>query len=325
MEGIARRPRTSADSPWQRYEGPTWAVASIVYGWWGLLIWFHACIPWWLTIPLGAVVIAWHNSLQHETIHALARVPRALRFALGFPPLALVVPYPIYCRSHRRHHRDAWLTDPLEDPESYYHPEQAWLAYPQVIRFAYLFNQALVGRLTLGPVLYLIGFLKRETTRVVEGDRSNLAAWGWHAASAGLLLFWVSAVAGMPIWQYLLLVVYPGLCLGMLRSFCEHRYAERVGQRTAIVESGFPFNVLFLNNNLHLIHHLSPALPWYRIPAVWRESRAELLEHNGGFYFTGYGEIAAKYFTQPAFIPAQPRHGKPLPADRMRIRPAGAT
>jgi fatty acid desaturase len=128
----------------------------------------------------------------------------------------------------------------------------------------------------------------------------------------------------MPLWQYAGFVVYPGLCLGMLRSFCEHRYALRTGHRTAIVKSGFPLSLLFLNNNLHLIHHLSPALPWYRIPAVWRESRTELLEHNGGFYFAGYRQIAARHAFRPAFTPTQ-RHGQPgSSAERIRIRPAGA-
>jgi fatty acid desaturase len=325
VDGTTKRSRSTIGLSWERYEGPTWLIAAVVYGWWGLIVWFHACIPWCLMVPLGAIVIAWHNSLQHETIHALLRVPRPLRFALGIPPLGLVVPYPIYRRSHRRHHRDAWLTDPSEDPESYYHSEQEWRSLPQATRSVYLFNQTLLGRLTIGPLLYLMSFLKRESLRLAAGDRSNLAAWAWHAICVGLLLFYIREIAGMPLWQYVVLVVYPGLCLGMLRSFCEHRYAARSGHRTAIVESGFPFNLLFLNNNLHVIHHLSPTLPWYRIPAVWRESRAELLEHNGGFYFKGYAQIAAAHGFRPVFVPAQPQGNATPSADRTRIRPAGAT
>jgi fatty acid desaturase len=325
MEGIAGRPRGSIGRLWRKYEGPTWVVATIVYGSWTLLVWFHAFIPWWLMAPLGAFVIAWHNSLQHETIHALIRVPRSVRFGLGFAPLGFVVPYPIYYRSHRRHHRDASLTDPLEDPESYYHREDAWLGYPHALRAVFLFNQTLIGRLTVGPFLYVSRFLYREARCVLAGDRSNLRAWAGHALGVGVLLFWVGEVARMPVWQYFVFLVYPGLCLGMLRSFCEHRYADRVGHRTAIVESGFPFNLLFLNNNLHLIHHLSPALPWYRIPAVWRDLRAELIEHNGGFYYTGYAQIMRKHFVRPVFIPAQPQREATLWAERMKIRPARAT
>ncbi len=128
----------------------------------------------------------------------------------------------------------------------------------------------------------------------------------------------------MPLWQYALFVVYPGLCLGMLRSFFEHHYAVRPGHRTAIVESGFPFNLLFLNNNLHLIHHLSPALPWFRIPAVWRAARTELLEHNGGFYFAGYSRLAAKHIFRATFVPAQPAPEVVLPVDRIRVATASA-
>ena len=129
----------------------------------------------------------------------------------------------------------------------------------------------------------------------------------------------------MPLWQYLCFVVYPGLGLGMLRSFGEHRYAARPQQRTAIVESGFPFNVIFLNNNLHLVHHLSPALPWYRIPAVWRASRTRLLEHNGGFYFAGYSEIAARHAFGPVFAPVHPNSDGTVSTELVRIRPVSAT
>jgi fatty acid desaturase len=300
-------------------------VAATAYGCWGSLVWFHARIPWWLIVPAGAIAIAWQNSLQHETIHALVRVPRAVRFALGVLPLGLAIPYPIYVRSHRRHHRDALLTAPGEDPESYYRREEEWRRYPQAIRAVYLFNQTLLGRMTIGPLLCLSSFFKREILRVAAGDRSNLPAWGWHAVSVTLLLLWVGEVAGMPLWQYALLVVYPGLCLGMLRSFYEHRYATRPEHRTAIVESGFPFNVLFLNNNLHLIHHLSPTLPWYRIPAVWQKSRTELLAYNGGFYFTGYSEIAAKHAFRAIFIPVQPPGATTFLTDDIQIQAAGAS
>jgi fatty acid desaturase len=312
-------------SRWERYEGPTWIVALIVYGWWAALVWFHACIPWWLIIPLGAIAIAWHNSLQHETIHALVRVPQPVRFTVAFPPLGLFVPYPIYCRSHREHHRDSRLTSPVDDPESYYHREDDWQRYSRAVRGAYLFNQTLIGRLTIGPLISLNGFFRRELRRFAAGDRSNLSTWGWHIVCVGAVLFWVGAIARMPLWQYVFCVVYPGLSLGMLRSFSEHRYAARPQHRTALVESRFPFNLLFLNNSLHLIHHLRPALPWYRIPGVWRESRTKLLDYNGRFYFAGYGAIAARHAFRPSFVPAQPHAEAAGSSARINVRPARAT
>ena len=39
---------------------------------------------------------------------------------IGCWPLSLWLPYSIYRSTHLAHHRDENLTDPLEDPESYY-------------------------------------------------------------------------------------------------------------------------------------------------------------------------------------------------------------
>src|SRR5688500_11032745 len=51
---------------WRRFEGPTWALAVVIYGGWGLLTWCYSVLSWWLVLPLGAWLIAWQMSLQHE-------------------------------------------------------------------------------------------------------------------------------------------------------------------------------------------------------------------------------------------------------------------
>ena len=72
-----------------RIDGPTWLVALALYGAWYLLVWFNALLPWWIILPVGAYLIAWHFSLQHEAIHSFRGVPAWLRFAIVFPPLGL--------------------------------------------------------------------------------------------------------------------------------------------------------------------------------------------------------------------------------------------
>ena len=110
----------------------------------------------------------------------------------------------------------------------------------------------------------------------------------------------------MPIWEYYVLMVYPGLSIGLIRAFIEHRYGRRAGERIAVVESNWVFGLLFLWNNLHLVHHLYPAMSWYRIPAFYRRHRAGLLEHNGQYRFKGYGEIARRWLLKPVFVPVHP-------------------
>lgn len=68
-----------------RWDGPTLLVALVLYGAWGLLIWYNAVLPWWFMMPVGAYLLAWHFSLQHEAIHSFRGVPAWLRFAVVFP------------------------------------------------------------------------------------------------------------------------------------------------------------------------------------------------------------------------------------------------
>ena len=34
-----------------------------------LVVWFHASLPWWVILPVGAYFAALHASLQHEVLH----------------------------------------------------------------------------------------------------------------------------------------------------------------------------------------------------------------------------------------------------------------
>ena len=65
-------------------------------------------------------------------------------------------------------------------------------------------------------------------------------------------------------------------------------------------------SLLFLNNNLHALHHAEPGLAWYRLPARYRERREELLAKNGGYRYGGYGEIVLRYLLWPKENPRHP-------------------
>jgi len=290
----------------RRYDGPTWIVAIVLYTSWFLLVWYHALLPWYVILPVGAYLTAWHFSLQHEAIHSFRGVPKWLRFAVVFPPLGLWFPFPLYRKSHRTHHRDENLAVPGVDTESYYVRREDWGRMSFIGRGVLIFNQTLLGRLTIGPLLRLKTLVVREIQRVRRGDRSHVPHWVVHFIAVGLLFGFISGVCGFPWWQYVLLVAYPGMSLGLLRAFYEHRAAVEPAQRTASVESNFVFGLLFLYNNLHVVHHRNPALPWYDIPRHYREHRAALLRGNGEFVFRGYGVLVRKYLLAPVFNPVHP-------------------
>jgi len=287
----------------RRYDGPTWIVALVLYSAWVLLIWFNALLPWWVIMPVGAYLLAWHFSLQHEAIHSFRGAPAWLRFAVVYPPLGLWFPYPLYRKSHTTHHRDIHLTIPGVDTESYYVPQAEWARMGRFKRAILTFNQTMAGRLLIGPALRLSILITKETRRVLQGDFSHLPHW---AAAVAALFWFISGVCAFPWWQYCLLVAYPGLSLSLLRAFTEHRAAEDSQERTASVESNALFGILYLYNNLHVAHHLKPAMPWYDIPRFYRDNRAALLASNGQFVYRGYAQLAKSYFLVPVFSPVHP-------------------
>ena len=292
---------------WRQIELPNWIVAVCVYSSWVLLIVYSGSLPWYALGLCGAVVLAWHFSLQHEAIHGWRSVPRWLRTAVVWPPIGGWLPYELYRHSHSLHHRDANLTVPNVDTESVYHRADDWEAYSKAWRGILLFNQTLLGRLVIGPLLRWRKLVINEAHLLRRRDFRNVGAWVRFSIGLAGILWFVSAVGGLPVWKYYLLFVYPGMSLSLLRAFIEHRWGETPHERIASVESNRFFGVLFLWNNIHIVHHLHPAMPWYDIPAYYRLHRHRLMELNGNYVFRGYFEIARHWLLRPVFTPVHPR------------------
>ena len=67
--------------------------------------------------------------------------------AIGCWPLSLWLPYPIYRSTHLAHHRDENLTDPLDDPESYYWADGQWRDLGPLGRAVVAAQSTLLGRI----------------------------------------------------------------------------------------------------------------------------------------------------------------------------------
>lgn len=126
------------------------------------------------------------------------------------------------------------------------------------------------------------------------------------------MLGFVVGVCGVPFWQYALGFVYCGTSLALVRSFAEHKARDSVEQRTAIVERSPVLGLLFLNNNLHVVHHRWPTLPWYRLKQVYAENREAVLRENGGLVYDGYGDVFRRFFLTPHDQPEHPRGRAPM-------------
>jgi len=290
---------------WQ-WEIPTWLVAIAIYGSWLALVWFHAYIPWWLMIPLGGYILAWHFSLQHEAIHGWLGIPTWLRYAIVWPPIGAWFPFELYRRSHRIHHRNTHLTYPGEDTETYYQKQSDWAAFSPLWRGILIAHQTLLGRLLIGPILRVRKQILVEYRKLRSGNFSDVPIWLRHFAGVAVMFWFITQIADMRWYEYVLLVAYPGLSLSLLRAFIEHRAGERPGHRVAIVESNVFWSVLFLYNNFHSVHHLFPSMPWYQIQSYYEKHKGEVLRHNHNFWFRGYWEISRRWLVIPVFLPVHP-------------------
>lgn len=301
---------------------------------WPTVILIVACYAAWLAIglvdlPLApwlalaglALVVAMQSSLMHEAAHGHPTRNAALNEFLVALPIGLVYPYRRFKALHLRHHADERLTDPLDDPESFYRALWQHQSLPAPLKVLLRANNTLAGRFLIGPALADAAFLAGEYRRLREGDPRVRRAWLHHLAGLAVVVAVVAYLFAIPVWAYLV-AAYLGQSLIAIRTFAEHQWTERPDGRTIIIERS-PLAFLFLNNNLHLVHHKLPTAPWYRLPALYRARREEWLSMNGNYAYPGYFALFRDFAfrpKEPVVHPALRRAPEPGRAFRPRMR-----
>lgn len=277
-----------------RIEWPTLALILLCYVVWVLALWLLPTVSLWIAVPVAGIAAAFHSSLSHEVVHGHPFANRRLNEALVWPVLVLAVPFARFRDTHLAHHHDAVLTDPYDDPESNYLDGGDWDRLPAVARLIFRLNATLLGRLVFGPIVGQVMWMKGDLRAIRAGDAAVLRGWLWHLPSLAVVLALVAA-SPMPIWAYLV-AAWIGLSLLKIRTFLEHQASDKPRGRTVIIEDRGPLALLFLNNNLHVVHHMHPRLPWYRLPELYRANPARYLGCNGGYRYRSYGEVFARYW-----------------------------
>lgn len=275
-------------------EWPTLAMLAATYALWvtGTLLWPVSGL---VSVGLTALATAQFSSLCHEVLHGHPFASRRLNEALVFPALSLVVPYERFRDTHLQHHFDPALTDPYDDPESNYQDPAVWARMGTPLRALLRLDNTLLGRMVLGPAVGTWFFVKGDIALHRAGDRRILRAWLLNGAGVGLVAAWLLIFTEMPLWAYVI-AAYLAYSLLKIRTFLEHRAHEAFRARTVIVEDRGPLALLFLNNNLHVVHHMHPSVPWYRLPALYRARRDHYRRRNESYVYRSYGEVFRRYF-----------------------------
>ena len=277
-------------APARRWETQTIAL---LFGCYGLLaLALFAPLPVWVAIPVLAVAVTLHSSLQHEVIHGHPTPWQPLNAALVWPALGVCVPYGRFRDTHLEHHKDATLTDPYDDPESNYMDPKVWHRLPAPARVLLRANNTLLGRITLGPAVSMAVFYAQEWRLVItDGRVRRVCLLHLPAVALVLGLVWLAPLS-MGVY---LIGVYIGHGILRIRTFLEHRAHAHAAARTVIIEDRGPMALLFLNNNLHVVHHMHPHVAWYDLPALYRANKDRYLARNKGYRYASYGSVFRAY------------------------------
>ena len=290
-------------------EWPTLAMLAATYIAWIVGTTTLASISLWLAVPVTAIAIAQFSSLQHEAIHGHPFRNPKLNALLVFPALILVIPYARFRDQHLAHHRDSDLTDPFDDPESNYLAPETWQDLPRIARTLLNANNTLAGRMLLGPAIGTVIFLATELRDARQNPRI-VRGWAWHLAALIPVVLWLWFLSPMSFWAYGL-ACYGAMSLLRIRTFLEHQAHERARCRTVIIDEKGPLAILFLMNNFHVVHHMHPRVPWYRLPTLYRGNKERYLRRNGAYQYRSYAEVFRLYLF---------RRKDPVPHP---LRPAG--
>jgi fatty acid desaturase len=280
-------------------ELPTLFLIFFVYAGWLAVTYAYAHMPLAFVVPVGVLLITLHGSLQHEIVHGHPTRWFDFNRALGMVPLSLWMPYERYRQTHRAHHIDDRLTDPLDDPESYYWTPEEWARVGALSRLFLKAEQTLAGRVVIGCLFRIVRFLRSEFLGIVRDERDLRAIWIEHFLWCIPVVLWLHYVCHMPIWLYLVAMVVPANGIQLIRSFAEHRARPSARERIAVVEGSWILGPLFLFNNLHSLHHESPTTPWYRYIKRYRQNRERLIAENGGLVYSTYFDVARRFMFRP--------------------------
>lgn len=278
-----------------RVDWYTLALVGLTYAVWALATVWLAAVWLPLAIVVVALVLALHSSLSHEVLHGHPFGSKMLNQALVFLAIGLWIPYIRFRDTHIAHHRDEQLTDPYDDPETNYMDPAVWAQLPVSLQAILRFNNTLLGRLTVGPLVSQVSFMVTDWRMIRGGNKDVAMAWVWHFVGLVPVLLWLAYVSQMPVIAYVL-SAYLGFSLIKIRTFLEHRADASVNGRTVVVEDQGWLAFLFLNNNFHLVHHLNPGVAWYKLPRMYFENVDDYIERNDGYRYASYADVFKRHF-----------------------------
>ena len=293
---------------WEERECPTWLLIIVTYSAWMILTYHYESIPLWISILTGSILVCLHGSLQHEAIHNHPTKIDWLNTTLVSFPLGIWMPYLLYKKFHLNHHETPKLSHPGLDTESFYVSQSTWNNIGPLAQSILWINQTILGRLIIGPPLFIITSIFTELKKVSSLSHERLTIYLNYVIFFIPTYYWIAIYCNINFLDYFLFIALPGHSLTMLRSYFEHKPGKNNSLSTAIIEGCPITRLVYLNNNYHLIHHLQQNLPWFKIKAEFEQNKEHYLNVNQHYYFKHHYELMIRYLFQPKDSPIHPHY-----------------
>jgi beta-carotene hydroxylase len=238
---------------------PTLALAGVAlslwFGGWALAVFGY----WWAALAMLTVSAYLAFTPMHDASHrGLSQLPFLNEVIGRVCSLTLFGPFAAFRYVHLEHHKHT--NDEGKDPDAWSGRRPAWLLplrwITQDAHYYFVYLKAGRNRAEMAEV---VGVLAAQLVAVVAlcvSGRADLA----------LVWFLSSRLAlGFLAYSFDYLPHRPHTVRGK-----DNRYLA------TSVHPSFVLQVVLLNQNLHLIHHLHPAVPFYRYGKLWRQQEASL-------------------------------------------------
>ena len=231
----------------------------------GTLVWLT--LPFWpLLIPamlLHGLTLVTMFAPMHECTHRTAFASPAANAAVGWVAGLLSFYNSTYYRwYHSWHHR--YTQDPARDPELIFPRTSDRRTYLREISTIGFWHRRVVDYATLAMGRARLPFLPERARRTVAISVSIQIATYAAAAiavvmgfTARLYFFFLPSLLAMPFMRAYLIAEH---------SLCSRDQNFLTNTRTTL--TNFPIRLLMWNMPFHAEHHLFPAVPFHRLPAL---------------------------------------------------------